>query len=77
MSIQFSVYTGIVRMRISAGCSFHQNTRFSKEGSPMKSDQNSSNLKCQLPTHVLYKDIRRKSNYIKVFFKISWATKPV
>ena len=57
MSIQFSVYNGIVRTCISAGFSFHQNTRFSKDGSPMKSYQNSSNLKCQLPTHVLSKDI--------------------
>ena len=37
----------------------------------MTSYQTSSNLKCQLPTHVLSKDIRRQSNYIQVFLKLA------
>ena len=44
---------------------------------PIRNCDNSSKLKCQLPTDVISKDTKRQSNYIKAHFKISWATKLV
>ena len=50
---------------------------FQRRFSPQKSYQNSTKLKCHHSTYVFSKYMRRKSNYINAYFKISWATKPV